>query len=100
MARSLRSGRACLDPRRSGGYDVLQKSYRRQGMAMTVLSTKGQVIIPKEIRERHGWRPGTVLEIVEHGDSIVIRAHEEVPRTTLDDVLGCLRYRGPAKTLA
>ena len=69
-------------------------------MAMTVVSTKGQVIIPKAIRERHGWRAGTELQIVERGDSIVIRAHQDVPRTTLAEVLGCLPYRGPAKTIA
>lgn len=30
----------------------------------------------------------------------VIRARAEVPPTTLDEMLGCLRYRGEAKTLA
>ena len=33
----------------------------------TRLSTKGQLIIPKEIRERHGWGPGSELEIEDHG---------------------------------
>lgn len=69
-------------------------------MATTVVSTKGQVIIPKAIRDRHGWRAGTELEIVERGDAIIIRAQEGVPRTTLEQVLGCLHYQGPAKTIA
>ena len=68
-------------------------------MQTTVLSTKGQLIIPKDIRIRHGWREGTKLEVEDRGDAVLIRAHVDVPRTTLADVLGCLRYAGPAKTL-
>lgn len=33
-------------------------------MATTRLSTKGQLILPKELRDRHGWEAGTVLELV------------------------------------
>jgi antitoxin PrlF len=35
----------------------------------TTLTSKGQVVIPKPIRERLGWRPGTRLEVkeLEHG---------------------------------
>ena len=69
-------------------------------MTTTTLSTKGQLIIPKEIRRRHGWEEGTELEIEDRGDSVVIRARAEVPRATLDEVLGCLQYRGRPKTLA
>lgn len=68
-------------------------------MATTKLSTKGQLIIPKEIRERHGWDSGTELEVEDRGDSVVIRPVLDVPRTTLDEVLGCLRYEGPPKSL-
>lgn len=65
----------------------------------TRLSTKGQLIIPKDIRDRHGWTPGAQLEIEDRGDHVVLRSSESVPRTTLDDILGCMKYRGPAKTL-
>lgn len=65
----------------------------------TRLSTKGQLIIPKDIRDRHGWAPGVQLEIEDRGDHVILRSPESVPRTTLDDILGCMRYRGPAKTL-
>lgn len=68
-------------------------------MATTRLSTKGQLIIPKEIRERHGWDAGTELEVEDRGDSIVIRPVLDVPRTTLEEVLGCLRHEGRPKTL-
>ncbi|MEZ4303018.1 MAG: AbrB/MazE/SpoVT family DNA-binding domain-containing protein [Polyangiaceae bacterium] len=68
-------------------------------MITTTLSTKGQVIIPKDVRERHGWRPGLSLEVVEQGDSLILRPVQALPRTTVDDLLGCLPYSGRPKTL-
>lgn len=68
-------------------------------MTTTTLSTKGQIIIPKEIRERHGWGPGLSLEVVEQGDSILLRPVRALPRTTVDDLLGCLPHHGRPKTL-
>jgi AbrB family looped-hinge helix DNA binding protein len=69
-------------------------------MSTTTLSTKGQIIIPKEIRERRGWAAGLTLEVEEHGDSIVLRPARALPKTTVDDLLGCLPYKGRPKTLA
>jgi AbrB family looped-hinge helix DNA binding protein len=67
---------------------------------MTIrLSTKGQLIIPKEIRDRHGWGPGVELEIEERGDSVVVRRTVDVPDTTLEELVGCAGYRGPAHSL-
>jgi AbrB family looped-hinge helix DNA binding protein len=41
---------------------------------MTItLSTKGQIVIPSEIRERKGLRAGDELEIEENAGSILIR---------------------------
>ncbi len=68
-------------------------------MARTRLSSKGQVIIPKPVRDRHGWRPGVELEVEDRGDSVVLRACEPFPRTTIGDVRGCLKYKGKRVTL-
>jgi AbrB family looped-hinge helix DNA binding protein len=57
------------------------------------------LIIPKEIRERHGWGPGVELEIEERGDSVVLRRTMDVPETTLEELVGCTGYRGPAHSL-
>ncbi len=65
----------------------------------TRLSTKGQLIIPKEIRDRHGWTPGIELALEDHGDHVVLRQVESLPKTTLADVLGCMKYQGPTRTL-
>lgn len=41
---------------------------------MTItLSTKGQIVIPSEIRERKGLRAGDELEIEESADFLLIR---------------------------
>lgn len=69
-------------------------------MATTTLSSKGQVIIPKPIRDAHNWKPGQQLEVIESGDGILLKPAEPFPETTLAEVAGCLAYKGRAKTLA
>ncbi|MFN7959733.1 MAG: AbrB/MazE/SpoVT family DNA-binding domain-containing protein [Thermoanaerobaculia bacterium] len=68
---------------------------------MTVLlSTKGQLVIPKEVRDRHGWGPGTQLLLEEEGECLILRAApSDLPETNLADLLGCLAYQGPAISL-
>jgi AbrB family looped-hinge helix DNA binding protein len=65
----------------------------------TTLSTKGQVILPKALRERLGWREGTVLEVEEQGGGLILRLPVVWPRTTLDQLVGCAQYRGPRRSL-
>jgi AbrB family looped-hinge helix DNA binding protein len=62
------------------------------------LSTKGQIVVPKEIRERHRWEAGTELVIEDRGDLLVLRTAKPFPPTRLEDGLGCTGYRGPAKS--
>jgi AbrB family looped-hinge helix DNA binding protein len=69
-------------------------------MATTKLSTKGQVILPKSIRAARGWTPGTEFSIEETGNGILLRPAASFPPVTLDQVVGCLRYTGKAKTIA
>ena len=65
----------------------------------TRLSTKGQLIIPKAIRERHDWSPGVELDLEDRGDSVVLRLAKPGPETTFKDLVGCTGYRGPARSL-
>ena len=67
--------------------------------ARTRLSSKGQVIIPKQVRERHGWGAGVELEVEDRGDAVMLRAVQPFLRTTIDEVRGCLKYTGPRVTL-
>lgn len=68
-------------------------------MPKTTVSTKGQVVIPSGIRQRHGWDPGTTLELDELEDGVVLRQARRFPRTSVDDLLGCVAYDGPVKSL-
>lgn len=68
-------------------------------MARTAISTKGQLIIPKRIRDRRGWTPGTPIEVEERDAVVVLRPVADLPETTLDDLLGCAGYSGPARTM-
>jgi AbrB family looped-hinge helix DNA binding protein len=68
-------------------------------MAKTRLSSKGQVIIPKAVRDRHGWQPGVELEVEDRGDAVVLRPTKLFPPTTVDEVYGCLKYDGPPITI-
>lgn len=63
------------------------------------LSTKGQLVVPKEIRMRHGWSAGAELVLEDLGDRVILREAFELPETRLEDLVGCAGYRGPAKTL-
>jgi AbrB family looped-hinge helix DNA binding protein len=66
----------------------------------TRLSTKGQLIIPRAIRSRQGWRAGTRVVIEDRGDHVVLRGLTETPRTLLEDLIGCTGYRGRRRSLS
>lgn len=65
----------------------------------TTVSTKGQVILPKAVRERQAWQPGTRLMVEETEGGVLLKPAALFPPSRLEDVYGCLRYRGPAKTV-
>jgi AbrB family looped-hinge helix DNA binding protein len=66
----------------------------------TTLSSKGQIVIPREIRVSHGWTPGCRFSIFDEGDMIVLKPSVSKNTTTLEDVVGCAGYNGPKKSLA
>jgi len=61
----------------------------------TVLSTKGQVILPKAIRDRRSWKPGARLIVKETTEGVLLTEESLFPRTTVDEVFGMLKYDGP-----
>jgi AbrB family looped-hinge helix DNA binding protein len=69
-------------------------------MATTKLSSKGQVVLPKSVREEHGWSEGTEFVIESTPLGILLRPKQEFAATQMDRVFGSLRHRGKAKSLA
>ena len=68
-------------------------------METTRLSTKGQVVLPKNIRAARAWGPGTEFTVEETEDGILLRPSSRFPQTDLADVAGCLRSKRKAKTI-
>jgi AbrB family looped-hinge helix DNA binding protein len=67
--------------------------------ATTVLSTKGQVILPKAIREQKQWKPGTELVVEDTLEGVLLKRAPLFAPTRADDVFACLRYKGKPKTI-
>jgi len=67
--------------------------------ATTTVSTKGQVILPKSIRERRKWHPGTRLVVEETPQGVLLKPLSPFPPTRPEDVYGSLAYEGPPKTI-
>jgi AbrB family looped-hinge helix DNA binding protein len=63
------------------------------------LSTKGQVILPKSIRQRRRWDVGTRLIVEDTPEGILLRAARIFKPTRSEDVFGSLKVAGPPKTL-
>jgi len=69
-------------------------------METTRLSTKGQIILPKRIRASRSWKPGMEFIVEEAGDAVLLRPAGHFPEVALEQVAGCLRFKGKPKTLA
>jgi AbrB family looped-hinge helix DNA binding protein len=65
----------------------------------TRLSSKGQVIIPKALRDAYRWQPGQEFVVVDTGDGVLLREKRPFAPATLDEVAGLLPASGPARTL-
>jgi AbrB family looped-hinge helix DNA binding protein len=65
----------------------------------TSVSTKGQVILPKAIRQRRNWGTGTRLVVEDTPEGVLLKAAPVFVRTRPEEVGGMLAYRGPPKTL-
>lgn len=65
----------------------------------TTVSTKGQVILPKAVREGRNWTSGTRLVVEDTPEGVLLRAAPAFPRTTPNEVFGMLPPQGPARSV-
>lgn len=67
--------------------------------AQTRLSAKGQVVIPKDVRDRLGLTEGTVFDVIERGDEVVLRIPHRRKTLTVEEaearIRAIVKYSGP-----
>ena len=56
----------------------------------TRVSSKGQVVLPKAVRERRGWTTGTELVVEERPEGVFLRGAPKTAPTRSEDVFGML----------
>lgn len=72
-------------------------------MKTSTLSSKGQVVLPAELRAARRWTAGTRFEVVDTAEGVLLRplqAASPFAPTRLDDVFGIARYGGPVRSVA
>lgn len=72
--------------------------------AITTMSAKGQVVIPKDVRDRLRLRPGEKLEVVETSNGISLNRVDARERISMEEAnrrLAPIRalYKGPPVTI-
>lgn len=72
---------------------------RTEQKPTTTLSTKGQVILPKAVREKRRWSPGTELVVEDTPDGVLLTEKPAFAPTRPKDVFGSLRWKGTAKSV-
>ena len=66
----------------------------------TTVSTKGQVILPKSVRDHMHWDAGTRLAVEYTAEGVLLKLlTTDFAPTRPEDVFGCLSYSGNAKTV-
>ena len=69
-------------------------------MDTTRLSSKGQLVLPKAIRDADDWVEGTEFTVERVPEGVLLRPIRPLPTTRLEDVIGCAGYRGRAHSVA
>ncbi len=65
----------------------------------TIVSTKGQVILPKAIREQRHWPSGTRLTVEDTADGVLLKAAPMFAATSVDAMFGSLGFEGRPKSI-
>lgn len=66
----------------------------------TTISTKGQVILPKAIRDQLRWDAGTRLTVEHTAEGVLLKPLTTAfAQTRPEDVFGCLPYQGTPKSI-
>jgi AbrB family looped-hinge helix DNA binding protein len=65
----------------------------------TTISTKGQVILPKAIRDLRHWCAGTRLVVESTAEGVLLKLAPLFPPSSIDQVFGSLKHKGAALSI-
>jgi AbrB family looped-hinge helix DNA binding protein len=78
------------------------KTYLTEMKAQTTVSSKGQVVIPKDVRDRLRLVPGTALEIIESAGGMFLKIASSSKKRSFEECDAAIRkaiqYDGPRYT--
>lgn len=63
-------------------------------MDTSMMTSKGQVVVPSRLRKKYGIKPGLKIAFIEQGDGIMIRPMDEA---FFDQFVGILKDSVPSK---
>ncbi len=63
-------------------------------METVKMSSKGQIVIPKAMRDSHHLQPGVEFIIIEEGNSLRLMPAANIKQATVDEVGGILHRAG------
>ena len=67
--------------------------------AQTRMSVRGQVVIPKDVRDRYRFDAGEPLDVIERPDGVLIRKRPKKSSETFEEITARIRalvkYDGP-----
>lgn len=69
-------------------------------MESVALSSKGQFVLPKAIRDRHHWSTGTRLQVIDRGNEVILRTAEPFPCSVFESMDTESVYSGKPLSLA
>lgn len=80
-------------------YNVSQ--YKISPMSIITVSSKGQIVLPADVRRRLGMGAGSKIELIEDGDGLRLRVMHPVNRSDLTKLAGMVTApsRGVPRTL-
>jgi AbrB family looped-hinge helix DNA binding protein len=64
-------------------------------IATMTLSSKGQVVIPKEIRDEMHWVAGTKIALVSGASGVMLKEVTVKTGRKFEDLIGMLKQEGP-----
>lgn len=68
-------------------------------MSVATMTSKGQITVPKNVRDAMGLRPGTKVEFVRGAEDSATWQMRAVTSRSLADLGGLLKYDGPVRTI-